>query len=86
VLASALDVVQTSLWSFLDMLLRATAPADYVVFPVKMLTIGLLIGATACLTGLHAHEGEDIGRLISRGFIRGMLAIMLTSGLLSLAI
>jgi len=33
-----------------------------------------------------AHEGEEIGRLISRGFIRGMLAIMLTSGLLSLAI
>jgi phospholipid/cholesterol/gamma-HCH transport system permease protein len=85
-LASALDVVQTSLWSFLDMLLRAAAPADFVVFPVKMLAIGLLIGATACLTGLQAHEGEDIGRLISRGFIRGMLAIMLTSGLLSLAI
>ncbi len=57
-----------------------------VVFPVKMLAIGLLIGSTACLTALLAHEGEDIGRLISRGFIRGMLAIMLTSGLLSLAI
>ena len=85
-LASMLDVVQTSLWSFLDALLRATAPADFVVFPVKMLAIGLLIGSTACLTALLAHEGEDIGRLISRGFIRGMLAIMLTSGLLSMAI
>jgi phospholipid/cholesterol/gamma-HCH transport system permease protein len=85
-LASMLGVVQTSLWSFLDALLRATVPADFVVFPVKMLAIGLLIGATACLTGLMAQEGEDIGRLISRGFIRGMLAIMLTSGALSLAI
>ena len=85
-LASILGVVQTSLWSFLDALLSATAPADFVVFPVKMLAIGLLIGSTACLTALLAQEGEDIGRLISRGFIRGMLAIMLTSGLLSLAI
>jgi len=85
-LASVLGVVQTSLWSFLDALLSATAPADFVVFPVKMLAIGLLIGSTACLTALLAQEGEDIGRLISRGFIRGMLAIMLTSGLLSLAI
>jgi phospholipid/cholesterol/gamma-HCH transport system permease protein len=85
-LASTLGVVQTSLWSFLDALLRATAPADFVVFPVKMLAIGLLIGSTACLTALLAHESEDIGRLISRGFIRGMLAIMLTSGALSLAI
>jgi phospholipid/cholesterol/gamma-HCH transport system permease protein len=85
-LASVLGVVQISLWSFLDTLLRATARADFVVFPVKMLAIGLLIGATACLTALLAHEGDDIGSLISRGFIRGMLAIMLTSGLLSLAI
>ena len=85
-LASILGVVQMPLWSFLDTLLRATAPADYVVFPVKMLAIGLLIGSTACLTALLAREGEDIGRLISRGFIRGMLAIMLTSGALSLAI
>ena len=43
-LASALDVVQTSLWSFLDMLLRAAAPADFVVFPVKMLAIMLTSG------------------------------------------
>jgi len=85
-LASILGVVQTSLWSFLDALLSATAPADFVVFPVKMLAIGLLIGSTACLTALLAQEDEDIGRLISRGFIRGMLAIMLTSGLLSMAI
>jgi phospholipid/cholesterol/gamma-HCH transport system permease protein len=85
-LASVLGVVQMSLWLFLDTLLRATARADFVVFPVKMLAIGLLIGATACLTALLAHEGDDIGSLISRGFIRGMLAIMLTSGLLSLAI
>lgn len=85
-LASMFGVVQTSLWSFLDALLRATVPADFVVFPVKMLAIGLLIGGTACLTGLMAQDGEDIGRLISRGFIRGMLAIMLTSGALSLAI
>ena len=85
-LASVLGVVQSSLWSFLDALLRATTPADFVVFPVKMLAIGLLIGSTACLTAMLAQEGDDIGRLISRGFIRGMLAILLTSGALSLAI
>jgi phospholipid/cholesterol/gamma-HCH transport system permease protein len=86
VLANLLGVVPTSLWSFLDTVLRAASPSDFVVFPVKMLAIGLLIGATACLTALLAHPDDDIGRLISRGFIRGMLAIMLTSGLLSLAV
>jgi phospholipid/cholesterol/gamma-HCH transport system permease protein len=79
-------VVQDSLWVFLDTVLRAAAPSDFVVFPVKMLAIGLLVAATACLTALLAGADDDIGRLISRGFIRGILAIMLTSGLLSLAI
>jgi phospholipid/cholesterol/gamma-HCH transport system permease protein len=85
-LASVLAVVQTSIWSYLDTVLRAATPSDFVVFPLKMLAIGLLIGATACLTALSAHADDDIGRLISRGFIRGMLAILLTSGLLSLAV
>jgi phospholipid/cholesterol/gamma-HCH transport system permease protein len=85
-LASLLDVVQTSFWTFLDSVLAALSPSDFVVFPVKMLAIGLLIGATACLTALSARPEEDVSRLISRGFIRGMLSIMLTSSLLSLAI
>ena len=85
-IASLLGVVQISLWSFLDTVLRAATPSDFVVFPLKMLAIGLLIGATGCLTALSAQADDDIGRLISRGFIRGMLAIMLTSVLLSLAI
>jgi phospholipid/cholesterol/gamma-HCH transport system permease protein len=85
-MARSLDVVQDSLWTVLDTVLRALAPTDFVIFPVKMLAIGLLIGSTACLTALSADVGDEIGRLISRGFIRGMLAIMLTSGLLSLAI
>ncbi len=79
-------VVQDSLWVFLDTVLRAAAPSDFAVFPLKMLAIGLLVAATACLTALSAGADDDIGRLISRGFIRGILAIMLASGLLSLAI
>ena len=85
-LARLLDVVQTSFWSFLDTVLRAASPSDFVVFPVKMLSIGLLISATACLTALTARADDNVGRLISRGFIRGMLAILITSGLLSLAV
>ncbi|MEZ5833903.1 MAG: ABC transporter permease [Dongiaceae bacterium] len=85
-IANLLGVVQTSLWSFLDTVLFAASPSDFVIFPLKMLAIGLLIGSTACLTALSAQTDDDVGRLISRGFIRGMLAIMLTSALLSLAI
>jgi phospholipid/cholesterol/gamma-HCH transport system permease protein len=85
-LASLLGVVQVSLWSFLDGVLGATTPADFIVLPLKMIVIGLLIGASGCLTAWSAPADEDLGRLIARGFIRGMVIILLTSGLLSLAI
>ena len=64
----------------------ATTPGDSIIFPLKMIVIGLLLGASACLTAVSAPPDEELGRLIARGFIRGMLVILLTSGLLSLAI
>lgn len=85
VTASLLGVLSGSLWAFLDDILAATAPVDFVIFPVKMLSIGLMVTTTTALTALAATEGDNIGHLISRGFMRGMLAIMLVSGFLSLA-
>jgi phospholipid/cholesterol/gamma-HCH transport system permease protein len=84
--ASLLGVVQTSIWPFLDTVMRATAPSDFAVFPIKMLTIGLLVAATICVTALSADPRDDVGRLMARGSVRGILAIMLISGLLSLAV
>jgi phospholipid/cholesterol/gamma-HCH transport system permease protein len=84
-MSSLLGIVQTSFWSFLDNVLGAASPTDFVIFPIKMLAIGLLVAATVCLTAFWADPHDEIGYLAARGFIRGMLAIMLTSGLLSLA-
>lgn len=83
--ASLFGAVQGTLWSFFDRILLSTAAVDFVIFPVKMLAIGMLVATTCCLTALSAVEGDDIGRLIGRGFMRGMLVIMLASTFLSLA-
>jgi phospholipid/cholesterol/gamma-HCH transport system permease protein len=56
-----------------------------VIFPVKMVCIGFLIGLTACLTGLTARSSDDAERLLPRGFVRGVIVIMLTSVILSFA-
>jgi phospholipid/cholesterol/gamma-HCH transport system permease protein len=84
--AAVLGVVQESVWGFLGDILRATGPSDFVVFPVKMLVIGLMVAVATAHTALSAGPDEDIGHLIARGFVRGMLAVMLTSGFLSLAV
>jgi phospholipid/cholesterol/gamma-HCH transport system permease protein len=82
---SLLGSVQESLWQFLDHVLSAMKAADFAMFPAKMLAIGFLIALTACLTGLTARPGDDTAHLLPRAFVRGVLAIMLTSLLFSLA-
>jgi phospholipid/cholesterol/gamma-HCH transport system permease protein len=78
--------VRMSLWELLATVLGEMRPADFAVFPVKMLTIGLLGALTAIVTGLGAGTGDVAANLLPRTFVRGTLAVMLTSVTLSLAI
>jgi len=80
-----LGSVQGSLWDFLNHVLAAMQVVDFAVFPAKMVLIGLLVALTACLTGMGARPGEDMASLLPRGFMRGLLAVMIASLVLSLA-
>ena len=60
-------------------MLAAVTVRDYLVVPVKLLTIGFLVGLSSCLTGLGASEDDDLSTLIPRGFVHGILAVMLAS-------
>ena len=59
---------------------------DFAVFPAKMIVIGLLVALTACLTGLTATAQDEAARRLPRGFVRGVVAILLVSIALSLAV
>jgi phospholipid/cholesterol/gamma-HCH transport system permease protein len=78
--------VKMSLWEFLYTVLNGMLPADFVVFPAKMLAIGLLVALTSVVTGLRAGSGDDASNVLPRTFVRGTIAVMLTSITLSLAI
>jgi phospholipid/cholesterol/gamma-HCH transport system permease protein len=86
VAGSLLGAVHTTLWSFLDRVLLAMQAADFAVFPAKMIAIGLLVALTACLTGFMARPWDDAARLLPLGFVRGVLALLLASVVLSLAV
>ncbi|MET1028708.1 MAG: ABC transporter permease [Dongiaceae bacterium] len=77
--------VRMSIWAFLDNVLTAMRVTDFAIFPAKLLIIGLLVAMTSCLTALDARSHLETNKLMPRGFVRGLLAIMLTSGILSLA-
>ena len=78
--------VLMSFWQFSSTVLEAMRPADFVVFPCKMLAIGMLVALTAVLTGFDAARGGETASLLPRTFARGLVAIMLTSVVLSMAI
>jgi ABC-type transporter Mla maintaining outer membrane lipid asymmetry permease subunit MlaE len=65
--------------------LLAMHAGDFVVFPAKMIVIGLLVALTASLTGLTATAQDESARLLPRAFVRGVVAVLLANLALSLA-
>ncbi|MBR0646422.1 MlaE family ABC transporter permease [Plastoroseomonas hellenica] len=86
VAGSLLGVVQLSLFGFLDAVLRAMGARDFLLFPGKLVMIGALVGLTSTISGLSARRGDSTATLLPRGFLRGVLAVLLCSALLSLAV
>lgn len=84
--ASFLSTAPTTLLDFLDTLVGAMNVADFVVFPIKMLVIGLLVATIASLTALGPHVPIGPTDLLPKGFVRSVLAVMITSVALSLAV
>lgn len=85
VTASLLGTIQGSLWTFLDGVLSAMQAVDFAMLPAKTLITGALVALTACLTALTANPTEDLARLLPRGFVRGVLAIMVADFVIGLA-
>lgn len=85
IVSSAFGNAQDSLWTFLDRVVSAMTVRDYMLVPAKLFVIGFLVGLSSCLTGLTAEPDDDISTLIPRGFVHGILVIMVTSIMLTLA-
>ena len=83
---SLVGAVNIPIGSFLERVLLAMHARDFAIFPAKMIVIGLLVALTACLTGLTATAQDDSARLLPRGFVRGVVAILLASIALSLGV
>jgi len=86
IVGSLAGAVHIPIESFLDRVLLAMHAADFAIFPAKMISIGLLVALTACLTGLTALAQDETARLLPRGFVRAVVAILLVSIVFSLAV
>jgi phospholipid/cholesterol/gamma-HCH transport system permease protein len=86
VAGSLFGVVNTSIFGFLDNVLRAMSARDIAIFPLKLLLIGLMVALVCCATGLGAREMDAPESLLPRGFTRGVTAILAVTLLLSAVI
>nr|WP_048848083.1 ABC transporter permease [Tanticharoenia sakaeratensis] len=78
-------VINGSIWTFFNDVVDAMRPLDYVVVPAKCVLSGFFVGLCACLTGLDATREDDLGTLLPRGFVRGILAVMVVNTVLSVS-
>jgi phospholipid/cholesterol/gamma-HCH transport system permease protein len=83
-LAYLLSSTQVALFDSLMDVLRAMRPADTLIFPLKLILVGGLVGVSASHTALTAPDERSTAQLLPTGFVRGALAVLLASALLSL--
>jgi phospholipid/cholesterol/gamma-HCH transport system permease protein len=86
-MAYALGLVAYSIWDFIDLVLRAMQITDFIVPPIKCITIGFAVALACCATGLgRRDEADELQRLVPRGFVRSALAIFVVNGIFDLAV
>jgi phospholipid/cholesterol/gamma-HCH transport system permease protein len=82
----ALGAIKISLWTFLDNVVLAMEKRDYVVFPVKTLAIGYVVGLSCGFVALNpAQRVSDIRTLLPHGFVRAVLAVLVVEAALALS-
>ncbi len=86
VVADMFNRVQGSSAQFLNYLLSATDKRDFLLFPAKLVLIGALVALVSALTGFSSTPQEKPAHLLPRGFVRGTLAVLASSVLLTLAV
>jgi len=84
--AHGLGLVAYSIWDFADLVLRGTTASDFIIPPLKCVTIGFMVALVCCATGLgRRDESDELQRLVPRGFVRSALAILTINGLFDMA-
>jgi phospholipid/cholesterol/gamma-HCH transport system permease protein len=84
---SALGLVTVPIWRFGQNVLFAMDVADFIVPPAKSLLIGAAVALVCAATALgRADQRVELQQLVSRGFVRTALAILVVNGVFDLAV
>ena len=87
VLGLAAGVQERGLFEFLVKATSLLSPTEYLLLPLKSLSIGVLIGVVACVTALRtAGAALNVRELLPLGFMRAVVATFILSGAITAAV
>lgn len=78
-------IVTQPIWAFLYDVVGALRPIDYAGVPLKFLLTGFFVSLSSTLTGMDVTRDDDMARLMPRGFVRGMMVLMVINVALTVA-
>jgi phospholipid/cholesterol/gamma-HCH transport system permease protein len=84
--AELLGLMRDGPAAFVGTVVDATDRRDFALFAAKLVLIGVFVALTSAITGMSAARRDTPSYLLPRGFVRGILAVLLTSGLISVAV
>ena len=83
-MAAAAGVFNVGFFEFLVEATRLLSPADYLILPLKTLSIGVVIGVVTCVTALRpTGVGLDVRELLPLGYMRAVVTTLILSGAIS---
>lgn len=80
-LAAATGIFQAGVFEFLVGVARLLSPAEYLILPLKTLSIGVVTGVVACVTAFRPITVRpDVRELLPLGYMRAVVAALIVSG------
>ncbi|QNT78344.1 MlaE family ABC transporter permease [Entomobacter blattae] len=86
IISYSVGTTSSSVWFFFNTVLLSMTAWDYILVPLKFVTIGFFIGLGSTLTGLLIQSNESVSSLLPRAFARGILMVMFITVLFSINI
>ena len=86
-LAAATGIFQVGVFEFLVATARLLSPTEYLILPLKTLSIGVVTGVVACVTAFRPITVRpDARELLPLGYMRAVVATLIVSGAITVMV
>ncbi len=83
-MAAIVGILQFGFFEYMVTAMRLLTPAEYLILPLKAVSIGTVVGVIACVTALRPTKvGADVRELLPLGYMRAVVTTLIVSGVIT---